>query len=342
MKMRLKILIITLVCLFSNSPSVTADQLHLENGDVITGKMIRMENQKLVFKTDYAGEISVDWEKIKKLIAEDSIRVVLTDGSILEGYTGEAGQTNMTQEAEKVEMPARFKMADVKAINPADKPVVKITVRANVGFDQERGNSDTDNTHLDGELKARTEKNRFIFGGELNKEKESGDSSSDNWKAFGKYDYFLSKKWFLYSLALFENDEFTDLDLRSTLGVGTGYQFFESDRLNLFVSAGPGYVNENFDVADDKDFAVGQWVVSYDQYFFGETFQLFHNQYGYFQVDDSDNWLVKTRQGIRFPIYKGFNAAFEYDYDYDNQPSEDTDEKWDSKLMFLLGWEFSN
>jgi len=342
MKMYLKILLIILVCLFSRSPAATADQLHLENGDVITGKMVRMENQKLVFKTDYAGEISVDWKKIKKLIAEESIRVLLTDGAVLEGYTGAAGQTNMTLEADKIETPARFNLADVKAINPADTPVVKITVGANLGFDQERGNSDTDNTHLDGKLKARTEKNRFLFGGELNKEKESGDTSSDNWKAFGKYDYFLTEKWFLYSLALFENDEFTDLDLRSTLGIGTGYQFFESDRLNLYVSAGPGYVNENYNVADDKDFAVGQWVISYDQYFFGETFQLFHNQYGYFQVDDSGNWLVNTRQGIRVPIYKGFNATFQYDYEYDNQPSKDTDEKWDSKLMFLLGWEFSN
>ena len=190
MKMRLKILIITLVCLFSNSPSVTADQLHLENGDVITGKMIRMENQKLVFKTDYAGEISVDWEKIKKLIAEDSIRVVLTDGSILEGYTGEAEQTNMTQEVEKVEMPGQFKMADVKAINPADKPVVKITVSTNAGFNQERGNSDTDNTHIDGKLQARTEKNRFIFAGELNKEKERKRLGDRQLEGLGKPQLF--------------------------------------------------------------------------------------------------------------------------------------------------------
>ena len=342
MKMPLHILLFVLVCVLLAVGPVMADQLHLENGDIITGKMIRMKNQKLVFKTDYAGEIKVDWEKIVKLVVEDSVKVVLKDGSILEGFTGETVQNTMTIKKEKTETPHQFKMAEVKAINPVVETAVKITTRANVGIAQERGNTDTDNSHLDGEFSARTKKNRFIVGGELNNEKESGITSSDNWKVYGKYNRFVTKQWFIYTFALFENDKFTDLDLRSTLGAGPGYQFFESDELNLFVGAGPGYVNEDFIVAEDKEFVAAQWVISYDQYFFDSIFQLFHNQNGYMQVDETSNWLIKTRQGIRFPIYKGFTTTFQYDYDYDNQPSEDAEKKWDSKIMFLLGYEFKN
>jgi len=340
--MRLRILIFILVGVFSISIPVTADQLHLENGDVITGKMIRMENQKLVFKTDYAGEISVDWEKIVKLITEDPIKVILSDGSILEGFTGETVRNKMTLKTVKIEVPAQFKLAEVKAINPADKPLVKIKVRANVGINQERGNTDTDKAHLDGEFSARTEKNRFILGGELNKEKDRGATSSEDWRAYGNYSHFVTEKWFFYALLLFEHDKFADLDLRSTLGGGAGYQFFESDTLNLYVIAGPGYVNEDFIEDEDQDFGVGQWVISYDQYFFDKTFQLFHNQNGYFKIANSSNWVIKTRQGIRFPIYKGLTTTFQYRYDYDNEPSEDADKKWDSRLMFLIGWEFEN
>lgn len=342
MKMCLKLLIFILVGVFSISIPVTADQLYLENGDVITGEMIRMENQKLVFKTDYAGEISVDWKKIVKLITEDPVKVILNDGSILEGFTGETVRNKMTLKTVKIEVPAQFKLAEVKAINPADKPLVKIKVRANVGINQERGNTDTDKAHLDGEFSARTEKNRFILGGELNKEKDRGTTSSEDWKAYGNYSHFLSEKWFLYALSFFEHDKFADLDLRSTLGGGAGYQFFESDTLNLYVSAGPGYVNEDFIEDEDQDFGVGQWVISYDQYFFDKHFQLFHNQNGYVKSDNSSNWIIKTRQGIRFPIYKGLTTTFQYNYDYDNEPSEDADKKWDSKLMFLIGWEFKN
>ena len=52
---------------------------------------------------------------------------------------------------------------------------------------------------------------------------------------------------------------------------------------------------------------------------------------------ESDKWVFKTRQGLRFPIYEGFTATIQYDYDYDNDPSSDADEKWDSKLMFFTG-----
>ena len=340
--MRLKILIFILVGVFLTSDPVTADQLHLEKGDIITGKIIRMENQKLVFKTDYAGEISVDWKKIVKLITEDPIKIILSDGSILEGFTGETVRNKMTLKMVKIKTPAQFKLAEVKALNPVDKLLVAIKVRANVGLRTERGNTDKDEAHFDGEFSARTKKNRFILGGELNKEKERGAISSEEWKAYGNYSHFLTKKWFFYALSLFEHDKFTDLDLRLTLGGGAGYQFFETDTLNLYVSAGPGYVKENFIEAENQDFGVEQWVISYDQYFFDKTFQLFHNQNGYFKTANSTNWLIKTRQGIRFPIHKGLTMTFQHNYEYDNEPSEDADKKWDSKLMFLIGWEFKN
>jgi putative salt-induced outer membrane protein YdiY len=342
MKMNLKILILILVGVFAISIPVMADQVHLENGDVITGEVIRMENQKLVFKTDYAGKISVNWKKIVKLITEDPIKVILSDGSILEEFTGEMLRNKMTLKTVKIEAPAQFQLAEVKAINPVYKPIVKIRMRANVGINQERGNTDTDKAYLDGEFSARTKKNRFIFGGELNKEKDRGATSSEEWKAYGNYSHFLTEKWFFYARSLFEHNKFADLDLRSTLGGGPGYQFFESDTLNLYVIVGPGYVNEAFIEDKDQDFWVGQWVISYDQYFFDKTFQLFHNQNGYIKADNSSNWIINTRQGVRFPIYKGLTTTFQYNYDYDNEPSEDADKKWGSRLMFLIGWEFEN
>jgi hypothetical protein len=44
MKVRLNILIFVLVGVLSTAHTVTADQIHLKNGDIITGKMIRMKN----------------------------------------------------------------------------------------------------------------------------------------------------------------------------------------------------------------------------------------------------------------------------------------------------------
>jgi putative salt-induced outer membrane protein YdiY len=173
-------------------------------------------------------------------------------------------------------------------------------------------------------------------------EKSDGDKTVENWLAFGKYDYFLTQKWFLYVKTLFEHDEFADLDLRSTLGGGVGHQFFESDTVNLSVGAGPSWVNEDFIEDEDDDYSAGQWFIDYDQFFFNKFVQLFHRQIGFVKIAETDKWLVKTRQGLRFPIYKGFTTTLQYNYDYNNEPSADAEEKWDSKLMFLLGWQFEN
>jgi putative salt-induced outer membrane protein YdiY len=319
-----------------------ADQLHLSNGDVITGKITRMEENQLFFKTRYEGDIKVNWPEVISLICDDPIEVILTDGTIFEGFARKAAVHMMRLETEKLTAPSEFKLSEVAAINPKKKPDVKITARTNVGLTQERGNTDTDSLRLDGEYTARTLKSRYMIKGELNKEKSKGDTTVENWLAYGNYSYFLTQKWFLYAQLLFEHDKFADLDLRSTPGAGAGYQFFESEALNLSTAVGPAWVDEDFIEAEDDDYWAGQWLINYDQYFFNKFVQIFHLQAGWIRLSDSDKWRLKTRQGLRFPIYRGFTTTLQYNYDYDNEPSPDADEKWDSKLMFLLGWQFEN
>jgi putative salt-induced outer membrane protein YdiY len=319
-----------------------AHELHLANGDVINGRIIRMEEDKLIFKTSYADEISVNWTEVTNLIADDPIKVVLSDGTVLEGVSRKAPANTMRIKTDKLEAPADFKLSEVAAINPVKKPVVKITLRTNAGLTQERGNTDTDSLRIDGDFIARTVKSRYSLGGELNTEKADGDKTVENWLVYGKYDYFFLPKWFAYASTLFEHDEFADLDLRSTLSAGVGHQFFESDLLNLSAAVGPAYVSEDFIEDDDDDYSAGQWSINYDQFFFDKIVQLFHRQTGTMRLSDTGQWLIKTRQGLRFPIYKGFTTTLQYNYDYNNRPSAAAEDKWDSKLMFLLGWHFQN
>ena len=70
--------------------------------------------------------------------------------------------------------------------------------------------------------------------------------------------------------------------------------------------------------------------------------QLFHNQLGFVKLVDTNKYVFKTRQGLRFPLKHGMTATLQYNWDYDNEPSKDAEEKWDTKLMFLLGWQFGN
>lgn len=342
MRKNLILLLSITTVVFHIAGNSLADEIRLKNGDRLSGQVIRMESGKLILKTMYAGDISIIWQEVASVMTDGSVKVMLKDETALEGTSLAIEEGKMMLETGKLEAPASFNLADVKAINPLPVKPVKITTRVNASVTSERGNTKSDNYYFDGEFVARTEKNRYKIGGELSKEESDGTTNSQNWLAYGNYSHFLDKKWYLYADTLFEHDEFKDLDLRTTLGGGAGYQIFETPLLNLSISAGLAKVDENFDVAEDNDYSAGQWSMNYDQYFFKKFVQLFHVHTGFVSFEDSDDWFLKTRTGLRFPVYKGLTATLQYNFDYDNQPSVDAEKKEDTKFIFLLGYEFKN
>ena len=225
------------------------------------------------------------------------------------------------------------------AANGTD-PAVAITARANVGLSSEKGNTDTDKINLDADLAARTAHQRYNIGGEFNRELADDQETADNWIAYGNARHYFSSVWYGYGSAMYEHDAFSDLDLRQTYGAGAGYQFFESKNLNLSASAGLAQIYTDYTTSPDDDFPSVQWEVNYDQFLLDRAFQLFHRQTGYVGIEESNRWALKTRQGVRLPIYKGLTATLQYNYDYNNAPSPNAKEKWDSKIMFLLGYAF--
>ncbi|HUV77629.1 MAG TPA: DUF481 domain-containing protein [Desulfobacterales bacterium] len=342
MKKTLTLLLIMITVAFLIAENILADEVRLKNGDKLTGQVVRMEEEKLVLKTTYAGEITIVWEEVASVMADDPVKIVLKDETALEGNTAPIEDGKMKLDTGKLESPASFSLADVKAINPKPVKPVKIAARVNARVVNQRGNTIQDNYYFDGEFVARTEKNRYTLGGELANEKADGETTSESWLTYGNYSHFLDEKWYLYANTLLENDKFKDLNLRTTLGAGGGYQIFETPLLNLSISAGVAMVDENFDVAEDNDYPAGSWSVNYDQYLFEKFVQLFHVQTGYVSLEDANDWFIKTRTGFRFPIYKGLTATLQYNFDWDNQPSAAAETEEDTKFIFLLGYEFKN
>jgi putative salt-induced outer membrane protein YdiY len=342
MKINMSILISVIIYVMLTFTTASADVVHLNNGDRISGKIIRMEEGQLVIKTDYAGEITIPWEKVSDIASDEKIKVVLDDGTVLEGQSlsGEAGE--ITVQPETGEESAAFNLGDVKMINPEVEPAVKYKARANAAILIERGNTHEDETALDASFQARTKKGRFRLYGEFNREKEKDTVTTRDWMTFANYDYFFKEKWFGYLISKFENDDFADLDLRTTLGGGLGYQFFESDTLELSLQAGPAYVDEDYILANDEEYMAAQWIVHYEQSFYENFFQLFHHSDGYVSLEDSDNWIFNTRQGIRVPLYKGITLTLQYSYDFENIPSPDATTDYESELSLLVGYEFKN
>jgi putative salt-induced outer membrane protein YdiY len=320
------------------SVHAAADELLMKNGDRITGTVVSMRDKVLLFRTSYAGDISIRWEEIEGLTTDNPIHVILDDQTAAHGRVSTSADGTTEIVAEEVLEPILFDLATVERINPPPPgPVVKLKPRVNMGASKAKGNTETETFHLDAQLLARTEKNRYTIGGEYNREEDEDEKTADNTLGYMKYDHFLTEKWYFNSNASFENDEFKDLNLRTTVGAGMGYQFFESELLNLAAELGLAYVNTDYDEADDESNVAGRWATIYDQFFLDKRVQFFHVHEGFVSLEDTSDIFVRSRTGFRFPLYENFNATIQYNFDWDNAPSPG-DDRVDEMYIFTLGY----
>jgi putative salt-induced outer membrane protein YdiY len=178
--------------------------------------------------------------------------------------------------------------------------------------------------------------------GGLYKKSEYEDVKTED-KALGylKYDHFFATKWYDYANATAEQDEFKDIDLRATLGVGVGYQFIESDLTNLSLEGGLSYVNENYIVAEDHSFAAGRWALKFDHFILPKSLQYFLYHTALQSVADSDDLVLFTQTGFRVPFYKNLNITAQVNWDYDKSPSPGKEES-DYTYLLTFGYLWSN
>ena len=337
---RLAVIMASLFMLLT-AKNVVADEIWLKNGDRITGTVKKMEDKVLIFKTPYAGEMSIQWDEITAVTTDAPIETVLDDDTSFLGSMVPApeGQIELQLLGETVERLA-VDLSEVKAINPTPpERELKIKARLNIGVKIETGNTDKEEYDVNGELSLRSERNRFFFYGEYELDKTDGDKTAENSKGFGKYDRFITQKFYIYGSTFFETDVNKDLDLRLVPSVGPGYQFYETELTNLWVELGPAYVIEKYDESDDDEYMAGLSRINFDHFFFKKIFQFFHFDQVLLSLEDTSDIVILSRTGIRMHFHKYFNLTAQWNWDWDNDPAPG-DNRSDHEYIVSVGVQY--
>jgi len=325
---------------FFLTATASADDVFLKNGNRLSGTIVSMSEGKLVLETDFAGRLTIDWNHVEQLATDAPLTLVLADGSIIRGIPT-SGKTpgRIKLAASSPADPAPVELARVTAINPPDEQPIKLNGLINVGFNKASGNTDLKNAHIDAELLARTVSHRVTLGGAYNRASEDNRKTEDNAMGHLKHDYFLTQSFYLYLNGFAERDRFKNLSLRTTIGPGLGYQFFEGELMNLSVETGPSYVYTNYDGAGRDESLSGRWGVKFDRFFFEKLFQYYFSNEGYVSASDTSDVFMFTRTGLRFPIRGGLSLNAGFEWDWDNTPAEDAD-KSDYRYILSVGYGF--
>ena len=340
-----------IVCLFPvTGAAEPLGKLSLKDGSQIYVEILEMTDGFIMVKTLFhdGDPIKIKWSEVVGLTSEDSVKVVLGSGTVLQGKPSMVAPGTLGIQTDMLTEPIPVAVESVMALNPPIKKPVVYTGNLNFGASIITGNTRSKNYSFLGELIARSERLRLtILGRYLNGE-ANGDLNARN--AFGtiKLDFFITKRFYAYAGALFEQDTFQDLNLRTSLFAGPGYQFIDEgdfsspyfSKMQLSAEAGLGFFNEDFKRASDRNNITGRWALNFNWPVL-PALTLFHQHQGYPSLEKKSDYYITSQQGLRWTMLGNFVSTLQYNWRYDNTPAPGN-KKSDKQILLTLGYAFES
>jgi putative salt-induced outer membrane protein YdiY len=301
------------------APAAAADELQLRNGDRLTGDVVTLQGGKLTFKTSF-GELVVPWTDIGA-IRLDAPMLVTAVGA-------EPRMTTLEGVA----------LSDVVAL-AMPTPPFRITGAANAGLLSTGGNTDISAFNASGEVAARWPHDRLTTAAVHNRAEDAGRLTTRNATASANYDRFITERLFATGSAIFTNDRFRDLDLRSAIGAGLGYEVWNNASSSFSVEGGVAYVREDFAEATTESYTAAREAARLNAFLMAKRVEVFHQHGGYFGVTGEDNVFLRMQNGVRFSLIAGLVSTVQLDIDYDKSPAPGR-KTTDRTTSFTLGYRF--
>lgn len=321
------------------------DEIHLKNGDRISGRIQHLVDGKLTIKADVAGMVTVALSDIRTLSSDEPIEVNLKDETGFKQKVSSADAGRFAIEGNDTTKAQEFAVSDIISINPPVKPIPKWTGDIAVGVTSTHGNTKTEIISANANFSKRTEKDRTTISTDYAKgEQEDPDTGEtvtieDWWRAKGKYDYFFSKKMYGYVDGRYEKDAVAELDRRTIIGVGAGYQWIESENMNFSSEFGLASLYEKYDNQTDSNSEISlQLGYNFDKKL-RKNIKFVHDMTYYPAVDKFSDYYLTTTAGVRADFTETFFATAKAILNYDATPAIGA-HKTDVKYFFGLGYRF--
>lgn len=334
-----------------------ADTVLLHNGDRLTGRILHLSPDSLTLETTWAGEMKIRRFEIRAIQTDKPV-VVLRDrtdhtewavispgdpGRMMlrpvppeEVFGPSPEQSEQAPQAERAEQaPLDVASRSIRYINPKPEESgegVSRDGRVTLSGAILRGNSSGERLYVESDFHTRARDWRYSLGLKARRESDAGNLVSSNWLLSGNYDRFLSgSARFAYLRTSFEEDRFRDVDLRSALGGGLGTQLLQTERTQLSLRAGFDVIDLRRFVGPDESYPAFGWGVNLTRRIDWFAAELFHDETGFWNLDDSAQVTVRSRTGIRLPFVSGLTASLQLNLDWEGEPTAGrraTDTSW--------------
>lgn len=319
-----------------------AGTLTLVNGDLLHGELLLVEPNTVTWQSENFGTMVVDKSKILSIDTEVNLKVAgRNDPCSLESHARErweldcAGGPGWIMDFQGVERALPYATFEASPVTHKGRiSAAGIFERGNV----ERQNWDINGNYdiLDGDLQ---HKLRSVYQNRIGEDAKNVENILLGYEMR----WVFGDKWFASANTTGQHDEAKNIELRTALGLGIGYRFFETDKTALVLQSGfTGLDERRIEEVEGEDatsqYAAWRWAAEY-RYKLGLGPELFYNQEALWSLEDSADIESQVKLGMRMPFTQKIVTEVRYETDYDGQPSGDK-EKMDTRVTVGVGYEW--
>ena len=306
------------------SASSKVDTVYFQNGDRITGEVKLLSNNLLKLSTDDGGTIDIEWNKIDSIFVLNSLRIDMSDGSILYGKispSGKVGECILREESGKTN---EVKLWNIVELMPLKKKIFdRLSGTISSGLSYIKA-SDVTQLDFDGNVEYKGEKVILQMNYNVILTRESSGTTQRQNGGASLY-RVLPKNWSILGKVLAESNSYFELDLRTTFGLGGNYFLIRNNKQRL--SSGSGLLlNKEFSAELTQDNVEGIIYMNYLLYLYDYP-KISLNIYCDFIPGLNHFGRIRSEinSSINWEIFKDLYLKYSFYNSFDNQPLSGVD-----------------
>ncbi|USD22605.1 DUF481 domain-containing protein [Microbulbifer variabilis] len=319
-----------------------AGVLTLENGDRIQGELVLVDSEQVIWKSETFGQVKVDKSKVVSMDVDTDLKIAGRDEPCtLAGHRQEQWEVYCAEgDGWLIDFPG------VERAEPYPHFVSNpLTFKGNVsaGGVFESGNRERKDLDTKLNLDVRHGDFHHLIGALYQNQDSEDDGALEKYQLTYDLRWIFAEKWFAEANTEWEHEEARNLDLGTTMGLGLGYLFYNTDKTAFSLAGGVSSLQEDFidtELSEDQDdqYVAGRLKLDYDYKFsFGP--EIYFKQEILQSFDRSDDYQTNAELGVRTPLVEGILMEIGYQWQYDNTPSLES-EKEDTKVTVGVGYEW--
>lgn len=321
--------------IFAVPMHASAGQLTLESGDSISGDLQGIEGDVVRWRSQELGDLRIAKTTIKSINADTPLKIRGKDVPCV--WLALVENDNVMFRCADGEQPSFPLLALEHVIPFRDHRQTNFAFNGEVRASGWRQSGNTEGKFWESYSKVtlRHSDIRHIVTVTYNGQQiESFDSATDTTtvtlrtQLLGVYtlDWFFVPQWYLANKISGERDDNRNIQEEYVIGVGLGYQFWESASTALALELGLDqsmtYLRDN-PSEDEPEAYTSVRLANNFRYTFENGFNLYNkNEYteaiNSLAAGKTDRWRVRTETGIQMPIGFGISAVFSARWDFVN------------------------